>query len=78
VTPRWGLVPSWSKDASGGARMINARLRDRGEQAGVRGALRPAPLPHPADGYYEWTPQTENGRNRTSSPGSCILRAGAS
>ena len=24
---RWGLVPSWSKDPSGGARMINARSR---------------------------------------------------
>src|ERR1700761_759076 len=22
---RWGLVPSWAKDTSGGARMINAR-----------------------------------------------------
>src|SRR5205823_5892972 len=25
-TVRWGLVPSWSKDAKGGARMINARI----------------------------------------------------
>ena len=25
ISPRWGLVPSWSKDARGGARMINAR-----------------------------------------------------
>ena len=24
VSPRWGLVPAWSKDARGGARMIAA------------------------------------------------------
>ena len=26
VAPRWGLVPSWARDPSGGARMINARV----------------------------------------------------
>ena len=25
VAMHWGLIPSWSKDAAGGARMINAR-----------------------------------------------------
>ncbi|WP_425954688.1 SOS response-associated peptidase [Xylanimonas sp. McL0601] len=51
---RWGLVPSWSKDPSGGARMINARgetLLDKpafAKPLGVRRCL------VPADGYYEW------------------------
>ncbi|MFI2753519.1 SOS response-associated peptidase [Cellulomonas sp. P22] len=51
---RWGLVPSWAKDPSIGARMINARaetLLDKGayrKAFGVRRALLPA------DGYYEW------------------------
>ncbi|HEY8293970.1 MAG TPA: SOS response-associated peptidase family protein, partial [Micrococcaceae bacterium] len=26
ATARWGLVPSWSKDPKGGARLINARM----------------------------------------------------
>lgn len=51
---KWGLVPSWSKDASGGARMINARW----EQANVKPAFRSAFAKRrcliPADGYYEW------------------------
>lgn len=53
---RWGLVPSWSKDAKGGARMINARaesLLDKpafAKPLGVRRCL------VPADGYYEWKP----------------------
>lgn len=51
---RWGLVPSWSKDPKGGARMINARaesILDKPAFAkpfGVRRCL------VPADGYYEW------------------------
>ncbi|HWV79332.1 MAG TPA: SOS response-associated peptidase [Isoptericola sp.] len=51
---RWGLVPSWAKDPSIGARMINARtetLLDKSAFAkplGVRRCLLPA------DGYYEW------------------------
>lgn len=51
---RWGLVPSWSKDASGGARMINARL----ETLLTKGAFKKAALSRrclvPADGWYEW------------------------
>lgn len=51
---RWGLVPSWAKNTSGGARMINARA----ETVAVKPAFRSAFARHrciiPADGYYEW------------------------
>ncbi|GAB2457350.1 SOS response-associated peptidase [Xylanimonas ulmi] len=51
---RWGLVPSWAKDPSGGARMINARAETLlGKPAFARPlALRRCLVP--ADGYYEW------------------------
>jgi putative SOS response-associated peptidase YedK len=51
---RWGLVPSWAKDPSIGARMINARsetLLDKPAFAKPLGARR---CLLPADGYYEW------------------------
>src|SRR6202142_749763 len=37
---RWGLVPSWSKDASGAARMINARSETASILPAFRDALR--------------------------------------
>ena len=51
---RWGLIPSWVKDASGAAKMINARS----ETAVTNPAFRD-PLMHrrcliPADAFYEW------------------------
>ena len=42
---RWGLVPAWARDASGAARMINARAETVATSRGVRPAVRPAPLP---------------------------------
>ncbi|WP_454853215.1 SOS response-associated peptidase [Promicromonospora soli] len=51
---RWGLVPSWAKDPSVGARMINARsesLLDKPAFAKPFAARRCLVL---ADGYYEW------------------------
>jgi putative SOS response-associated peptidase YedK len=51
---KWGLVPSWAKDPSVGASMINARS----ETAGTKPAFRDAPKFRrcliPADGFYEW------------------------
>lgn len=60
-TARWGLVPSWSKDARGGARMINARS----ETVTVKPAFKTAAARRrcllPAQGYYEWQ-QTPEGK----------------
>lgn len=51
---RWGLIPSWSKDASGGARMINARSESAADMPAFRDALRSRRCLIPADGFYEW------------------------
>jgi putative SOS response-associated peptidase YedK len=51
---RWGLVPSWSKDASGGARMINARVESATQKPAFRRAIRSRRCLLPADGWYEW------------------------
>ncbi|MDN5725913.1 MAG: SOS response-associated peptidase [Propionibacteriales bacterium] len=51
---RWGLVPSWAKDRSIGARMINSRLETVAEKPSFRKAFRARRCLLPADGYYEW------------------------
>jgi putative SOS response-associated peptidase YedK len=51
---RWGLVPSWSKDPSGGARMINARVESAAQKPAFRRALKARRCLLPADGWYEW------------------------
>jgi putative SOS response-associated peptidase YedK len=53
-TFRWGLVPFWSKDAKGGARMINARAETVLEKPAFRRPLERRRCIVPADGFYEW------------------------
>ena len=53
-TMRWGLVPSWAKDASGGARMINARAEGLATKPAFRSALARRRCLVPADAFYEW------------------------
>jgi putative SOS response-associated peptidase YedK len=56
---RWGLIPSWSKDASGGAKMINARAETASKLPAFRDPRKFRRCLIPADGFYEW--KTNNG-----------------
>jgi putative SOS response-associated peptidase YedK len=78
---RWGLIPSWSKDAASGSRLFNAR----GETVATRASFRTAFQSHriiiPADGFYEWHKQN-SGRKQphyfTRADGAPLAMAGLS
>ncbi len=67
VTPRWGLVPSWSKDAKGAARMINARFEGVAEKPAFRQAFASRRCLIPGDGYYEWV-ETDGPEPQAATP----------
>ena len=51
---RWGLIPSWAKNASVGNRLINARAETLTERSSFRTALVRRRCLVLADGFYEW------------------------
>jgi len=51
---RWGLIPSWAKDSSAAASMINARPETAATKPAFRDALKSRRCLIPADGFYEW------------------------
>lgn len=59
---KWGLVPSWAKDISMRARLINARAETVGEKPSFREAYKRRRCLIPADGFYEW--QRREGRKQ--------------
>ena len=75
---RWGLVPSWAKDAKGAARLINARQETVRSKPAFRSAYARRRCLLPADGYYEW--QVVDGRKQpwylTSRDGGPLAMAG--
>lgn len=65
---RWGLVPSWAKDPSGAARLINARIETVADKPSFRTAYAKRRCLLPATGYYEWQPATGPGGKPIKQP----------
>ncbi len=51
---KWGLVPSWSKDAPTSKGLINARAETITEKPSFREAFKSRRCIIPASGFYEW------------------------
>ena len=51
---RWGLIPSWAKDAKIGSSFINARAESIATKPAFRNAFKHRRCLIPADGFYEW------------------------
>ena len=51
---KWGLIPSWAKDAGIGNRMINARAETLAEKPSFREAFAKRRCLIPSSGFYEW------------------------
>lgn len=51
---RWGLIPSWAKDPTIAANLINARAETLAEKPAFRSALSRRRCLILADGFYEW------------------------
>ncbi len=54
---RWGLIPSWAKEAKMGAKLINARAETVAEKPAFRTAFKGRRCLIIADGFYEWQQQ---------------------
>jgi putative SOS response-associated peptidase YedK len=75
---RFGLVPSWAKELSFGARCNNARSETAHEKPAFRDSFRRRRCAIPATGYYEWRAE-EGGKQPyflTAASGEPLLFAG--
>ncbi len=51
---RWGLIPSWAKDAKIGHSLVNARSETVAEKPAFRAAFKSRRCLIPTTGFYEW------------------------
>lgn len=51
---RWGLIPSWTKDASRFKSLINARSETIQSKPAFRSSFRKRRILIPSNGFYEW------------------------
>jgi len=60
-TACWWLVPFWVKELPKGA-MFNARIETIGTSPAFRNAFKSKRCLDPADGFYEWTVNSDDGK----------------
>jgi putative SOS response-associated peptidase YedK len=60
-TIQWGLVPGWSRERTGGAKMINARIETVTSKSAFKSAAARRRCLLPSLGYYEWQ-KTDHGK----------------
>lgn len=51
---KWGLIPSWAKEAKIASSLLNARSETVATKPSFRSAFKSRRCLIPADGYYEW------------------------
>ncbi|RMH48679.1 MAG: SOS response-associated peptidase [Alphaproteobacteria bacterium] len=77
LTPmRWGFLPHWYDSPSAGPLIINARAEGIADKPAFRKAVRETRCLVPANGFYEWRPGPEPGRERVhwvSPPGEALF-----
>lgn len=56
---RWGLVPSWAREAAARPPIINARAESLASKPSFQGPLAGRRCLVPADGFYEWRKGSE-------------------
>lgn len=61
---RWGLIPSWAKDAKIGYKMINARAETVSTRPAYRAAFKRRRCLIVADSFYEWR-HDSHAKNKT-------------
>ena len=61
TTFRWGLVPTWAKDKSKAAGMINARCETLVEKPSFRNLIARQRCVIPMQGFYEWSVTNSEG-----------------
>lgn len=59
---RWWLVPHWAKELTSKWPMFNARSEDAHKKPAFRDAYKWGRCLIPADGYYEWTKNDDDGK----------------
>ncbi len=59
---KWGLIPSWSKDDSFAAKLINARSETLAEKPSFKNAFKKQRCIIPASGFYEWDKKSKGAK----------------